>query len=187
MFTIPNIITMFRIAIVPFFLSTLYSGLQDKLKILLILLFLAGISDVLDGFIARKFNMKSKVGAVLDPFADKLMQISVLLCLLHYKWIPMGIVVFLFIKELILCIGAMYLYKNGCNVSSDHSGKLATFVFYISSFAFIIFEPADLIKYILFTIIVLTALYAFIDYSIIFIKYTNLFKRNEKNGREKQS
>ena len=182
MFTIPNIITMFRIAIVPFFLSVLYTEIDNKLKILVFLIVLSGISDVLDGFIARKFNMKSALGAVLDPFADKLMQFSVLLCLLHYRWIPIGVVVFLFVKELILCIGAMYLYKKGCDVSSDYSGKTATFVFYISSFAFIIFEPTNIIKFLLLTIIVLTALYAFINYSILFIKYTNIFKRNEKNG-----
>ena len=182
MFTIPNIITMLRIVIVPFFLAILYSGTENKLQILLALLFAAGISDILDGFIARKFNMKSKLGAVLDPFADKLLQISVLMCLLHYNWIPFSIVLFLLAKELILCIGALYLYKKGCNVSADHSGKLATFVFYISSFIFIIFELNDIIKYLLFTVIVLTALYAFIDYSIIFIKSTNLLKRNEKNG-----
>lgn len=173
---------MLRIAIVPIFITILYSGTENKLQILLTLLFVAGISDVLDGFIARKFNMKSKLGAVLDPFADKLMQISVLMCLLHYNWIPLSIVLFLLVKELILCIGALYLYKNGCNVSADHSGKIATFVFYISSFVFIIFELNDFVMYLLFTIIVLTALYAFIDYSILFIKYTNLLKRNEKNG-----
>lgn len=184
MFTIPNIITLFRISIIPFFLAFLYSSYENgvKLPILLALLIIAGISDILDGFIARKFNMQSKVGAVLDPFADKLMQFAVLLCLLYFKWIPLSIVAFLFIKELSLCIGGMYLYKKGCNVAADHSGKLATFVFYLASFSFIVFEPSTMVKYILLTIIVLTALYAFIDYSIIFIKYTNLFKRNEKNG-----
>lgn len=188
MLTIPNIITLFRIALVPFFITVLYSSIESKISILVIMIFLSGLSDIMDGFIARKFDMKSKLGAVLDPLADKLMQLVILLCLHKFQWIPMSLVVFLCIKELILCCGAAYLLHKGYYVASDKSGKIATVIFYLSTFVFVFLQPTMVVKYILFAVLISTALYAFIDYSIVFIKNTNiLLKRNENNGREKQS
>ena len=182
MFTIPNIITMFRITLVPFFISVLYSDLENKISILVTVILLSGTSDVLDGFIARKFDMKSKLGAVLDPLADKLMQLVILLCLHKFNWIPMFLVIFLCVKEFILCCGAVYMLHKGYHVTSDKSGKFATFIFYLSTFVFVFLQPTMVVKYILFAALISTALYAFIDYSIIFIKNTNIiFKRNENN------
>lgn len=187
MITIPNIITMFRIALTPFFITILYSNLVNKLTILIILILLSAISDVLDGFIARKFNMKSKVGAILDPIADKLMQLVILLCLNKYELVPVALVIFICFKELLLSLGAIHLLKKGYEVSSDKSGKIATVTFYCIAFIFIFLRPVNYIKYILFTFLVLTSIYALIDYSIIFANNTNIFKRNDKDDREKQS
>ncbi len=188
MLTIPNIITLFRIVLVPFFIAVLYSNNESRITILAVMICLSGFSDVLDGFIARKFNMQSKLGAVLDPLADKLMQLVILLCLYRYKWIPLSLVVFLCAKEFILCCGALHLLNKGFTVSSDKSGKFATFALYLSTFIFVFLQPTEVVKYILFAVLISTAVYAFVDYSIIFIKNTNIIlKRNEDNDREKQS
>ncbi len=185
--TIPNIITLFRIALTPVFLTVLYSNMKSKLIIMIIIIALSALSDVLDGFIARKFNMKSKLGAVLDPIADKLMQLVVLLFLLKFKLVPSFLVIFICLKEVVLSCGAIHLLRQGFEVSSDKSGKIATFTFYLCSFIFIFLQPVNFVRYILFTILIITSIYALIDYSIIFANNTNIFKRNDNDDREKQS
>ena len=72
--SVPNIITVFRILLIPVFVTQLFSGHYYAAFCLLLL---SGLTDVLDGFIARKFNMVTKLGTVLDPLADKLVQFTV--------------------------------------------------------------------------------------------------------------
>lgn len=180
MFNIPNLLTIFRILLVPLFVLSVFSPMDNNILIMIIILLLAGISDLLDGYIARKFNLCTKLGAVLDPIADKLMQGAVLLCLLKLSKMPLWVILFICIKELILCIGAIVMLKKGADVKSDYSGKTATFTFYLSSFVLILFDTIPILKNILILIVIVSALYALVDYSIIFFKNTNL-KRNEQN------
>lgn len=83
--TIPNIITYFRIICVPVFVTLMaLGGIRDDFKLFYAALgvfFFASASDMVDGWIARRFNMQSGIGMVLDPIADKLMHVSVLACL----------------------------------------------------------------------------------------------------------
>ncbi len=85
LFTIPNLITYFRILCVPAFVALMaIGGMKDSFTLFYIALgvfLLAACSDLFDGWIARKFNMQSGIGMVLDPIADKLMHIAVLACL----------------------------------------------------------------------------------------------------------
>ena len=77
--TIPNFLTLLRIVMIPF-LITFYIKYQNYKATILVLL-LSGITDVADGFVARKFNMISDFGKIFDPIADKLTQASLALCL----------------------------------------------------------------------------------------------------------
>ncbi len=77
-FTIPNCLTIFRVAAIPLILLAYYSGLEYRHWIAGILFALAGITDGLDGYLARRWNQTSKMGAFLDPVADKLL-VSVML------------------------------------------------------------------------------------------------------------
>lgn len=83
--TIPNIITYFRIICVPVFVTLMaLGGIRDDFTLFYAALgvfFFASASDMVDGWIARRFNMQSGIGMVLDPIADKLMHVSVLACL----------------------------------------------------------------------------------------------------------
>ena len=82
-FTIPNIISMFRLLLIPVFIFSYVILKNDLLTV--ILLTVSGISDMLDGWIARRFNMVSELGKALDPIADKLTQLSMILCLIFRK------------------------------------------------------------------------------------------------------
>ncbi len=68
--TIPNLLTFLRMALIPVFASLLYYGYSSWA---LIVFFIAGVSDGIDGFVARKFNQESELGTILDPIADKLL------------------------------------------------------------------------------------------------------------------
>ena len=80
MLTIPNLLSVFRILLIPL-IVWLYCGKQDYLLAAWVLL-LSGVTDIADGFIARRFRMVSDLGKVLDPIADKLTQTAALVCLL---------------------------------------------------------------------------------------------------------
>ncbi len=177
--TIPNLITIFRIILVPVFVAVSLSENPDKFRIMFFILLFSGISDVLDGTIARKFNMKSKLGSLLDPIADKLIQFSVFVCLAIERIIPVWLVVITLLKDFFMLIGACVLLKTKTVISADYSGKTATLIFYLASLVFIISDPPVMIKNTMILIIVLSALCAFVNYSMIF--YKTIVKENDKN------
>ena len=116
-FTIPNILTYIRIILIPIFL---YLYCIEKAYIAAVIVaVITSISDFLDGFIARKFNMISDIGKMLDPIADKLMQAAFIIAL--YSVYSSAILLFgvMFVKELILAIVAYrvvkYTYKITCS------------------------------------------------------------------------
>lgn len=126
---IPNILTILRFIFIPIILYFIFTGNY----ILGIVFFtISGITDVLDGFIARKFNLISNFGKLMDPLADKLTQISVLAALVTVKIIPVWILTIVVLKELIMVIGASFLYGKDVVVYSKWYGKLATVLFYLA-------------------------------------------------------
>lgn len=128
---VPNILTVLRFIIIPIFAYFL-CGHQ---YIIATILFLAGgITDVLDGYIARKYNLVTSWGKIADPLADKLMQLTALVILsLVIKLIPIELLLIILAKEIFMGIGAIVLYKqNNYVVSADWYGKMATVVFYLA-------------------------------------------------------
>ena len=148
--TIPNIITYFRILCVPVFVVLMaLGGMRDNLVMFysaLGVFFVASGSDLVDGYIARRFNMQSGIGMALDPVADKLMHISVLLCLalctgltplgknlvangtLSNPWfVHYDFVIAIIVKELIQLLIAVYVIKKGATVKANWLGKISSF------------------------------------------------------------
>lgn len=126
---IPNILTICRFIFIPTIVIAL--GLNDY--ILAIILFtLSAFTDVLDGIIARKYNVISDFGKLMDPLADKCTQIAVVLTLTIKNIIPMWIIVVLIIKEVVLIAGASFLYGKKLVVSSKWYGKLSTVLIYLA-------------------------------------------------------
>ncbi len=138
---IPNIITVIRLILIPLFIMSFYSDYENRKTVYLIIFVLSGISDVLDGYIARRFNCESKFGKLMDPFADKLMQISVAVCVASIEKQLMWVPLFLIVKELFMILGAAGLLKQkNIVVQSNWAGKLATVIYFVSFFALLIFE-----------------------------------------------
>lgn len=126
---IPNILTIIRFLLIPVILFYVFTG---NYLATFIVFTISGITDIADGFIARKFNFISNFGKLMDPLADKLTQISVLLSLTVVKIIPVWIVVIVLVKEIIMVSGASFLYGKDVVVYSRWYGKLATVLFYIA-------------------------------------------------------
>ena len=141
---IPNILTTLRLILVPLFAYVLVV-LKMHWVALAIFLF-AGLTDIVDGFIARKFNMITKIGKVYDPLVDKLMQITAVICLAHENIIPDWVIWFILFKEGTMILGGIFLYCHNVVIPSDWYGKGATVAFYTVMFLVIVFPemPAPL-------------------------------------------
>ena len=126
---IPNILTMLRFVLIPFIL---YFLSIDNYILTFVFLTLSGITDVLDGFIARKFNFITDFGKLIDPLADKATQLLTLAALVLKNIIPLWILGLLVLKEFIMIAGASFLYGKELVVSSKWYGKLATVLIYIA-------------------------------------------------------
>ena len=126
---VPNILTMCRFVLVPFIFVSI---VEKNYVAAFVFLTISGATDVLDGFIARKFNFITNFGKLIDPLADKTTKISTLIALSFAGIIPFWILVVVFIKEAIMIAGASFLYGKQLVVSSRWYGKLATVIFYIA-------------------------------------------------------
>lgn len=136
--TIPNVISMFRIALIPFILWV-YCGVQNY-TVAMILIIISGLSDIVDGKIARKFNMVSNFGKFLDPVADKMTQGTLIICLIsRYKWM-IALIIFFVLKEAVMFLAGYIVFKNTDSVNSAKwHGKLSTVVLYAVMFVLLLF------------------------------------------------
>ena len=118
--TIPNLITIGRLFLVPF---TVWLIVQGDAVTAFWIFILAGISDAVDGFLARQFNLRSKLGAYLDPLADKVLLVSIYVTFAVLAEIPLWVTILIVSRD-ILIIGAVILGGNarpaGRDAAADH-------------------------------------------------------------------
>lgn len=173
---LPNMLTVVRLLLIPVFIFTFYNCTQNSFITPFVIIVLAGVTDLLDGHIARKYNLVTKLGKLMDPLADKLFQMSVLYVFADNKLIPFWIFYVFLVKELILIIGSIVMYKNKITVSAYWYGKLATILFYIAIITIIFIEgPYGLYALV---IAVITTLYAGIRYIVDYLKIRKEFMLN---------
>ena len=129
--TIPNILSFIRLCIIPFIVWFYLA--EHNYLVTGLLVILSGATDIVDGFIARQFDMISDVGKVLDPVADKATQIVVIILLIidfPLMLIPLGVSI---VKELFMAItGYMIIKKRDIVLGANWHGKLATVIMTIT-------------------------------------------------------
>lgn len=143
--TIPNFLSLVRLALIPI-IVWLYSVKQEY-TLALVILVLSGITDVADGYIARRFNMVSDFGKIFDPIADKLTQAALLFCLaVRYRRMKYLIGIFA-VKELLMCIfGLFTMHKTDEVKSAEWFGKANTMLLYLVMGILIIMPGIELSK-----------------------------------------
>ena len=165
---IPNIITTFRLFLVPLFSYLLL--IADNLWGASIVLALSGLSDIVDGIIARKYNMITETGKVYDPLVDKLMQITVLFGLAVKGLIPFWFISIIIAKELIMILASMVLYIKKIIVQAKWYGKMSTVIFYAVMFLHVLFKDMPhSVSMILLLILVASMLFSLLAYCGQFI------------------
>ena len=164
---IPNILTIIRILLIPVILFYVFTG---QYIIAFIVFTLSGLTDIADGFIARKFNLISNFGKFMDPLADKLTQIATLTSLVITDIIPIWILVIVLLKEFIMIVGASFLYGKDVVVYSRWYGKLATVLFYIAIVASLLVKQFGLseiwanLDFGLYCLAIVTTVFALVMY-----------------------
>lgn len=164
---IPNALTIIRILLIPFIILYIFTG---NYTLAFLLFTISGLTDIADGFIARKFNLISNFGKLMDPLADKLTQIATLTSLVITDIIPIWILIIVLLKEFIMIVGASFLYGKDVVVYSKWYGKLATVLFYIAIVCSLLLKQFDLagtwqqLDFLLYCLALVTTVFALVMY-----------------------
>lgn len=182
--TIPNILSILRIILIPIYSYIYLTATTTKqYRIAACIFVLSSITDMLDGIIARKFNMISQIGKILDPIADKVTQGIVMICL-SFKYNSMWILfVFFLIKESFMAImGIINLIKGKMLNGAKFSGKICTAILFICMSA-LMFFPNMTEKYVN-SLIIISAffmLFSFVSYIAFYTKHADNLIPSERS------
>lgn len=163
--TLPNVLSLFRLFLVPVYLIVFFSALPYAHLLAAAIFIVAGLTDILDGHIARKYNMITKLGRILDPMADKFMVWSALISLSVTRTIPLFVCLIYFLKEILLGIGGLMVWRRMKDMpGSNMWGKLSTLLFFISIVCSILFDLSGPVVWLLFGPALILMLVAFVQY-----------------------
>lgn len=184
-FNIPNMLSILRVALIPLFVYFYFEASDenrmDYLYAGLILIF-SGITDFVDGVIARCFNQITQLGKILDPLADKLTQLTVVVCVAIKEesvWLTAVLGVFV-IKEILMLIGGAIMIKNKITINgSKWYGKVATALFYAVMAAIALFDLSTEAMVVMVSVVAVFMLFAFSQY----IKEYFTLMRESKNKK----
>lgn len=180
---IPNALSVFRLLLVPVFIIVYFSASENAKLLATGVYLLAATTDFLDGRIARKYNMVSKLGRFLDPLGDKIMTFAVLVCITIDRLVPLWAVVVFFVKEMLMAVGGLLLYNRITDIpSSNYLGKCATVVFIIVCALLMVFK--NIPKFyatLMIAFAIAVMLMAFISYLIKYIKIIQSLKHTGTN------
>jgi len=170
---VPNILTSLRFFMIPVYILVFF--LEDGTKQFSAWIFLlASFTDVLDGYIARKFNLCTRWGQVMDPLADKLMQITVIASLVCVGRVPIWFVCYLVIMEIVMILAGAFLFKNKIYIKSNIFGKTNTVLLFVFMFSVLYWNVNEVFKNIFMGILVVFSSFTSVLYGY---KY---FLRNKK-------
>jgi len=165
---IPNILSVIRIFMIPVFVYFFFEY-YENLYLALIVFLLAGLTDIIDGYLARRNGWITNVGKVLDPLADKLLQCTVLICLAVKEVTPYWFAGMFILKEAFMICGAFITFKKiHFVVKSNWYGKATTAIFYFVMFLILICKEnlSDVVMWILLAVAVISAIFSMIMYII---------------------
>lgn len=179
LFTVPNVLSLFRLVLIPVYVIIFINAdSSGDYFLAAAILAVSCLTDLLDGQIARRFNMISTVGKILDPLADKVTQFTLILCLATKYSIIYTLVGLFFIKELFQLIAGGFAYKRGFILKNAlFSGKICTTILFLSLILLIMIPT---LPYLVVTIVAIVdlifLLVAFADYIYTYATKGNRFQ-----------
>ncbi len=124
---LPNKLTMFRVILIPFFVVFMLADITTADKWIALTIFIvASLTDLLDGKIARKYNLVTNFGKFMDPLADKLLVCSALICLVEMAKLPAWMVIIIIAREFIISGFRLIASDNGVVIAASYWGKFKT-------------------------------------------------------------
>lgn len=189
-FTIPNILSMLRIAMIIAVVIVFFVPFDNHYLVAGIILIASGVTDILDGFIARTFNMVSPLGKALDPFADKLTQFAVLICLATFNMLILIPFAILVVRDAFMLFTGLSIFKKTHETySAKWYGKVATLYTYTLMCAMLVFKTQlEETAWLLITLIIVDAVliaFSFLMYAIRNISELKKDKQNPQVEEEK--
>jgi len=176
-FTVPNLLSLFRLLLIPVY-TVIYLEARQMADYILAagILAVSCLTDMIDGMVARQFNMVSNVGKLLDPLADKLTQLSVTICLSVRYPVLRGVLILFVIKEVFQATSFYVLFRRGKVLPGALlSGKICTAALFLS---FILLMLAPALPQRIVTVIAITDS-AFISNAFI-CYFLAFFGKNQK-------
>jgi cardiolipin synthase len=163
---VPNILTLSRFILIPVYLIVFFEGYP---KTAFFILVVAGLTDIVDGYLARSRGLVTQLGVMLDPLADKTMMLAVIISLLISGMIPWEAAVAILIRDLGMIIGSAFVHFRGKQtLPANIWGKLTTVLYYLA-ILFIVFETPFAIVYLWFVIAIsfLTSFIYIIQFALL--------------------
>lgn len=180
-FTVPNLLTYLRIIlIIPFVISFL----NGKYILSMILIGISALSDCFDGLIARSFNQITELGKLLDPIADKLTLLAVMVCITFFTPVVLPVMVILVVKDVAMLIGGSNLIKKGITPpAAKWYGKIGTILFYFSVILIVFLKAVfnyenAVLSLTLLSITAIVMIFALVQYYLIYLKLVKEQKGN---------
>lgn len=165
---LPNKLTMFRVILIPFFIVFLMIPITGYDKWIALAIFIvASLTDLLDGKIARKYNLVTNFGKFMDPLADKLLVCSALICLIELHKIPAWMVIIIIAREFIISGFRLVASDNGRVIAASYWGKFKTTFQMVAVCLLIADIPAiNFLTQIVLWIAVVLTIVSLIDYLV---------------------
>lgn len=168
---IPNLLTVIRMVLVPVFVGLYYGGSPAGA---LFVYLLACVTDALDGYIARRFNQVTAFGKLMDPLADKLMQLSMLFCLASTGYLPWWALAIMAAKEITMVFGGTFLLKKrNVVVMANWAGKAATVMMIVAIVMIFPWHSIDVLRstgHVMLDIAIGFSIFAMVNYIMIYVK-----------------
>lgn len=173
---LPNLLTTLRFFMIPCFLISFRAEGEYKL-ISAAVFILASITDVLDGYIARKYNMTTKWGQLMDPLADKLMQIAAIVSMVISGILPLWFIIVAAIKEALMILGSAFLAAKKTYVQANIFGKLNTVVLFVALCIFLIFPGINrTVETVILCASITLSIFAMVTYTYSYLLKQKKFK-----------
>lgn len=187
LFTIPNMLSLFRLLLIPVYI-VIYLNAEEDIDYYIAggILAVSCLTDMIDGQIARHFNMVSTIGKILDPLADKITQFSLIVCLAIEYPILIPLMILFFIKEVFQLIAGLFTLSKGQMLAGALiTGKISTAVLFVSLIILVMFpEIGPVAVNIIMVVDAVLLLISFVHYAITYFTHGKMIQELDSGKEE---